>query len=157
MQNAILITIAIIAIFLLTAIYIWNVLLRGSWRRTFFLFLGTFLEATKRVDPDAEIEPSTRVPKSDLMKAQAETVDFEDVLEKSRPPTPPQAPIPASETGELARDTSYNGWPRDLGDTTRTDTRPFRAVHLNTENDDLESSTIDESTDSLSSVSNLED
>lgn len=137
MQNTVLITIAIVAVVVLTLIYVWNVFFFKSWRRLLFMFLGVFMETTKRVDPDAEIKPSTRIPKSDEMKAKAEAVDFEEMLDQSRPPMPPQAPIPATETGELARDTSDNGWPRELDEATLTDTRPFRKVHLKTENDEL--------------------
>lgn len=138
MTNALLVTLAIFAIFFLSAWYIWNVVFFKSWRKMFFMFLGVFLESTKRVDEYKPIEPSTRIPKSDEMKAQAEALDFEAVLEKSRPVTLPQAAIPQSETGELARETSYNGWPRELDEETRHNSRPFREVHLNTENDDLE-------------------
>src|SRR5690606_14750927 len=119
--NATLITIAVIAILVLTLWYIWNVIFFKSWRRLFFMFLGVFLESTKRVDENMVIEPSKRIPKSDEMKAQAESLDFEIAVSKSRPPAPPKAVIPANETGELARDTSYNGWPRELDEKTRHD------------------------------------
>lgn len=138
MNNALLITLLIFAILLLTGWYIWNVVFFKSWRKLFFMFLGVFLENTKRVDEYKPIEASTRIPKSDEMKAQAEALDFDSALEQSRPPLPEQAVIPQSETGEFARETSYNGWPRELDEETRQDSRPFRAVHLNTENDDLE-------------------
>jgi hypothetical protein len=138
MYNATLITIAVIAILILTLWYIWNVIFFKSWRKLFFMFLGVFLESTKRVDENRVIEPSKHIPKSDAMKAQAESLDFDVVVSKSRPPAPPKATIPVNETGEFAHDTSYNGWPRELDEKTRHDSRPFRAVHLNTENDDIQ-------------------
>ena len=138
MQNTILIVAVILIIGVLTLWYIWNVFFFKSWRRLFFMFLGVFLESTKRVDEYEEIEPSTRIPKSAEMKAQAEALDFDEVLEKSTAPQIPKAVIPSTETGEFARDTSYNGWPREIGEESRQDTRPFRAIHLNTENDDIQ-------------------
>lgn len=137
MQNSMLIVVVILIILFLTLWYIWNVFFFKSWRRLFFMFLGVFLESTKRVDEYEDIKPSTRIPKSDEMKAQAKAVDFDTAVKQSQLPEIPKANIPVTETGEFARDTSYNGWPRDLGDETRHDTRPFRAVHLNTENDDI--------------------
>jgi len=138
MTNATLVTIAIFAVLFLTGWYIWNVIFFKSWRKMFFMFLGVFLESTKRVDENMEIAPSTRIPKSDEMKAQAAALDFDSAVEQSRPPLPEQAKIPVEETGEFARSTSDNGWPRNLDDKTRQDSRPFRAVHLNTENDDIQ-------------------
>lgn len=138
MFDTTLLTLAIFAILFLSVWYIWNVIFFKSWRRLFFMFLGVFLESTKRVDEKMEIEPSTRIPKSDEMKAQAKALDFDEALEQSRPVIPPQASIPAEETGEFARSTSDNGWPRNLDEETRKDSRPFLAVHLNTENDDIE-------------------
>lgn len=137
MQNTILIVVVILIIFVLTLWYIWNVFFFKSWRRLFFMFLGVFLETTKEVDEYKKIEPSTRIPKSDIMKAKAESLDFDEVVQQSHLPEIPKATIPLTETGEFARDTSYNGWPRELDEDTRHDTRPFRAVHLNTENDDI--------------------
>lgn len=137
MQDTLLIVVVILIILVLTLWYIWNVFFFKSWRRLFFMFLGVFLESTKRVDEYEDIKPSTRIPKSETMKAQAKSVDFDSVLEKSHLPDVPKAKIPLSETGEFARDTSYNGWPRELNEETRHDTRPFRRVHLNTENDDI--------------------
>ncbi|MEM9954007.1 MAG: hypothetical protein AAF846_20525 [Chloroflexota bacterium] len=137
MDNTTLIMIGVIATLILFVYYVWNAVFFRSWRKVIFLVLGTFLEATKRVDETMDIEPSDRAKKSEGMKAQADTLDFDVALEQSKPPLPQQATIPATETGEFARVTSDNGWPRDLDETTRGDSRPFRTVHLNTENDDI--------------------
>ncbi len=147
MNNVLLITLAIFAILFLTGWYIWNVLFFKSWRRMFFMFLGVFLESTKRVDEYKVIKPSTRIPKSDEMKAQAKALEFNPVQEQSSLPVPEQARIPPNETGEFARETSYNGWPRELDEETRHDSRPFLDIHLNTENDDLEIPVEDKLTD----------
>lgn len=151
MQNTVLMVAVILVIFVLTLWYIWNVFFFKSWRRLFFMFLGVFLENTKQVDEYKKIEPSTRIPKSVEMKAQAETMDFEEVLEQSAVPKIPKAVIPNTETGEFARDTSYNGWPRELDEDVSHDTRPFRAIHLNTENDDIQT-LVDNTKDTDASV-----
>src|SRR5690606_14824803 len=130
----ILIMIGIAATLILTAVYIWNVFFWRSWRKIIMMFLNVFNSSQDIVDPNKKIEPSKEIPRSQKIKARADEseTEFEALLTDSRPPEVPKAHIPIQERGELAHDTSDNGWPRPLTAEEKQDSRPFRQVHLQT-------------------------
>jgi|GEM_PF-3996301 len=96
MFEIMMIVVAIIAIALLIPYLIWRLMFGGQLRYAILTFFNIAHERDMKVDPEAEIIPSTRQPISDVMKQQAEmakggtSIQAQDV---------PQASIPATTSG----------------------------------------------------------
>ena len=123
----------LINILVLVWFVVWRIVFRGKFRRMIMSFLGLLIEVNTDDHAGEPVEMDTSEHRADKIKQQAEALSFEQALEQTKPPEPEQAIIPPEERGELARDTSDSGWPRELDEETRRDPRPFRDVHLQTE------------------------
>ena len=137
MREALIVILALFGGAILTAIWVWQVVFKKSLRKMVFTFVGILLNRDVRVDPNAPIEPLRDEPLSHVLDEKAKQLSFEERVARDRPPEPPpKAIIPPNERGEAARDTSDSGWPRILDPETRRDQRPFREIHLRTENEE---------------------
>lgn len=123
------------AVFLL--LFLWFVVYERSVKRLWMRFFRILIDADATVDPDAPIKPLAGEHLSDILQQKAQQVSFEQMLTQTKPPTVPIAQIPSDETGEFARDTSSNGWPRPLPEDIKDSSRPFLQVHLKTEHEEL--------------------
>ena len=86
-------------------------------------------------DVNKKIEPDMSASRSDIIKAQAATIEAMPI--SVRPLEPQKAHIPEQEQSQYERTTSESGWPRVLSEEERQDPRPFRHVHIATENEAL--------------------
>ena len=130
-----LIIIGLGATFILTVLFIWHAFLWRSWGRVIGMFTRLWVDSTDIVDIDKKIVPNMRATHADIMKAQAEAL--EAVPLAPVPLEPPKAHIPLEEQSQYERTTSESGWPRKLSEEERHDSRPFRNVHIGTENESL--------------------
>lgn len=141
----------LINILVLVWFVIWRIVFRGKFRRMIMSFLGLLIEVNTDDHVDEPIEMDTSEHRADKIKEKAEALSFEQALEHTKPPEPEHAIIPPEERGELVRDTSDSGWPRELDEETRRDPRPFRDVHLQTETVESVADIDDEEADSKAS------
>jgi len=123
----------LINILVLVTLVIWRIVFKGSFRKLLMTFLGLLVENTTKDHVDEPIEMDKSERRAMKMKQEAEAIDFEEALEQTSPPHIEQAIVPPEERGEFARDTSDNGWPRELDYETRRESRPFLDVHLRTD------------------------
>jgi hypothetical protein len=135
----ILIMIGMAATLILSAIFIWHAFIWRSWGRLINLFMSVFLNSQDVVDPYKKIEPSKEIPRSAKLKERAEEFEaqFDTMALNAQSTQVQKAHIPEQEQSEFARDTSDSGWPRALTPEERQDPRPFRNVHIYTENEEL--------------------
>lgn len=131
----ILILIGVAATIILTVLFIWHAFFWRSWGRVINLITGIILSGTDTVDPNKKIEPDMSLKRSEIMKAHAEVLEAEPLVPDSF--EPPRARIPQEEQSQFARTTSDSGWPRKLHPDERDDPRPFRNIHIPTENETL--------------------
>jgi hypothetical protein len=140
-----LIGIGILATLALTILFYWHAFFWRSWGRFIRMLTGGYEDMKDLVDPDKKIEPDISASRSDILKARAEAVEAvplsPDTLLKA------QAIFPEQENGQFDATTSDSGWPRTLSEEERRDSRPFRHVHIATENEELSNQTP-EQTDS---------
>jgi len=135
MRIFLIVALILIAIILLIVWWVWNVVFRRSLRKALFTFIGIAIDRDARVDPDAPIMPSEEQPLSEVLEAQAQQVNFDDALASHQHHSLPKATLLPED--DEARDTSDNGWPRQLDYKTRHERQPFREVHLRTENEEI--------------------
>lgn len=128
-----LVVLVIINVLILVGLVIWRVIFKGSTKKLLMSFLGLLVENSTEDHKDEAIEMDKSERKADIMVQKAEALNFEDAVNKMQAPHREQAIIPPTERGELARETSDNGWPRELDKETRFESRPFLDVHLRTE------------------------
>jgi hypothetical protein len=133
MDKILLVLLVVIFILLLIWLFIWRFVFNRSMRKLIMSFLGLLIENTTKDGIGEPIEMDDSEHKADIMMQKAKVIDFEAAVAQTKAPQLEQAIIPPEERGELARDTSDNGWPRKLDDETRLDPRPFLDVHLRTE------------------------
>jgi hypothetical protein len=130
-----LIGIGILATLALTILFFWHAFFWRSWGRFIRMLTGGYEDMKDLVDPNKKIEPDTSDSRSDILKARAEAVESIPIGSSSF--DVPQASIPAQEASDFDDTTSDSGWPRTLSAEERHDPRPFRHVHITTENEEL--------------------
>jgi hypothetical protein len=131
MRDFLLISIGLIAVFLLIVMWIWYIIFGKSLRKMVFTMLGVVLDKDRLVDPEAEIVPNLERHASDDLMDTAAHVKADIPL--AGQPIPQQARVPQYERGQLAQNTSDNGWPRELNYEERHEARPFLNANLQTE------------------------
>ena len=131
MRDFILVAFTILTVILLIIMWIWYVVFGKSLRKMIFTMLGILQDRDAIVDPNAEILPNQERHSSDILREKAAHIKVDVPLEAQY--APPQATLPQYERGELARDTSDNGWPRELSYEERHEQRPFLNANLQTE------------------------
>jgi hypothetical protein len=131
MRDFLLISIGLIAVFLLIVMWVWYIIFGKSLRKMVFTMLGVVLDKDRLVDPEAEIIPNLERHASDDLLDTAAHVKADIPL--AGQPLPQQARVPQYERGQLAQNTSDNGWPRELSYEERHEPRPFLNANLQTE------------------------
>jgi hypothetical protein len=131
MRDFLLISIGLIAVFLLIVMWIWYIIFGKSLRKMLFAMVGIIQDRDRLVDPEAEIVPNLERHASDDLMDTAAHVKADIPL--AGQPIPPQARVPQYERGQLAQNTSDNGWPRELNYEERHEARPFLNANLQTE------------------------
>jgi hypothetical protein len=118
---------------LMFVVFVWNAFFWRSWGRVINMVMRLFVEGQDMVDPNKKIEPDMSESRADALKAKAQSI--EDAPLNSMDFVPQQAVISEDEQQEFNQTTSDSGWPRALSEDERDDPRPFRNVHIGTDNE----------------------
>ena len=128
-----LIGIGLLATLGLTLIFFWHAFFWRSWGRFINILMGGYKDSKDIVDLNKKIEPDMSESRGDILKAKAEAVEAFPINQNEIP----QARVEAQSASELDDTTSDSGWPRTLTEEERHDPRPFRNVHIATENEEM--------------------
>jgi hypothetical protein len=128
-----LIGIGLLATLGLTLIFYWHAFFWRSWGRFMNILTGGYHDSKDIVDVNKKIEPDMSISRGEILKAKAEMLESYPL----NPSEIPQAKVEAQSASELDDTTSDSGWPRKLTEEERHDPRPFRHVHIATENEEM--------------------